>query len=120
MPLDMKEIERKAYTTLSEDGIVDIAIGFLFLSWGITLALGLHAFIGLVGPFVFVIWYLGKKTITIPRIGLMIPSKKMENKLRNFAIFLLALGLIVFAGILLCSWGMNPCSPIIAWASSVW
>lgn len=101
MTLDMKTIERNAYTTLNEDGIVDIAIGFLFLSWGITLALGLNAFIGLIGPFVFVIWYLGKRNLTVPRIGLMVPSKKMENKLRNFVIFLFVLGLIVFAGILL-------------------
>ena len=101
MSLDMKEIERKAYTTLSEDGIVDVVIGLGFLSWGISLALGPTAFIGLIGPFLFGIWYFGKRNLTIPRIGLIIPSEKMENKFRNFSIFLFALGLIVLAGILL-------------------
>ena len=107
MSLDMKEIERKAYTTLSEDGIIDIVIGLGFLSWGIFLALGPTAFIGLIGPSLFVIWYSAKRNLTIPRIGLIIPSEKMENKFRNFSIFLFALGLIVLAGILLWQLGSD-------------
>jgi hypothetical protein len=47
------------------------------------------------------VWYFGKRLITIPRIGVIEPSPKMERKLSNLAIFLVVLGLVVFAGILL-------------------
>lgn len=107
MSLDMKEIERKAYMTLNEDGIVDIAIGCVFLGWGISLAAGPSGLIGLPGPFALAIWYFGKRFLTIPRIGLIIPSEKMENKIKNFSFFLFALGLIVLAGILLWQLGSD-------------
>jgi hypothetical protein len=105
MSLNMKEIERKAYTTLNEDGIVDIAIGCTFLGWGILLAVELPGLISLLAPLAFAIWYFGKRFLTIPRIGLIVPSKKMEHKIRNLSIFLFALGLIILAGILLWQWG---------------
>jgi hypothetical protein len=107
MSLDMKEIERNAYMSLSEDGILDIAIGCVFLGWGFSLAVGPSGLVGLLAPFALAIWYLGKRFLTIPRIGLIIPSEKMENKMRNFSIFLFAIGLIVFTGILLWQLGSD-------------
>jgi hypothetical protein len=105
MSFDMKEIERKAYMTLSEDGIVDIVIGGVFLGWGLLLAVGPAGLIGLLAPLAFVMWYLGKRFITIPRVGLVIPSKKMEGKIRNYTTLLLAFGIIVLAGVVI--WQMS-------------
>ena len=101
MTLDMKEIERQAYMTLSEDGIVDIAIGCVFLGWGLLLSGGPAGLIGLLVPLAFGIWYLGKRTLTVPRVGLVIPSQKMETKLRNYATLLLAMGIILLAGVVI-------------------
>jgi len=98
--LDMKEIERKVYMSYSEDGLVDIAIGFVILVWGVLLVVEPSGLIGLIGPLAFAIWYLGKRFITIPRIGRIQPSQKMERKLRNLAIFLLVLGVIALGGVL--------------------
>lgn len=47
------------------------------------------------------IWYLGKRFLTVPRIGIIEPSHKMENRMRNLAIALIVLGLTAFAGVLL-------------------
>jgi len=92
--LDLKEIERQVYMSYSEDGLADIAIGFVIMAWGLLLLTepsGLIALLGLLG---MGIWYLGKRFITIPRIGAIEPSPKMERRLRSLAMFLLVLGLM--------------------------
>ena len=99
--LNMKEIERQAYISYSEDGLVDIAVGFVIMAWGLLLLMEPTGLIALLGPLGMGIWYLGKRFITIPRIGTIEPSPKMERKLRNLAIFLLLLGLMALAGILI-------------------
>lgn len=99
--LDMKEIERRVYLSYSEDGLIDIAIGIVITAWGLLLTqepTGLVSLLGLLG---MGIWYIGKRTITTPRIGVIQPSPKMERRLTNLAIFLIVLGLITLVGILL-------------------
>lgn len=96
--LDMKEIERRAYMSYGEDGLVDIAIGSVILLWGVFLVTEPSGLIGLLGILALGIWYLGKRFITIPRIGSIQPSQKMERKQRNLAIALLILGVIAFGG----------------------
>ena len=98
--LDMKEIERKAYMSYSEDGLVDIAIGTVILLWGVFLLVEPSGLIAILGPLALAIWYLGKRFITIPRSGMIQPSQKMERKMRNLAIFLVVLGVIALGGIL--------------------
>ena len=99
--LNMKEIERQVYLSYSEDGLVDIAIGVVITAWGLMLTQEPSGLIGLLGLLGMGVWYFGKRLITIPRSGMIEPSPKMERKLSNLAIFLVVLGLVVFAGILL-------------------
>jgi len=99
--LNMKKIERQVYLSYSEDGLVDIAIGVVITAWGLMLTQEPSGLIGLLGLLGMGVWYFGKRLITIPRIGVIEPSPKMERKLSNLAIFLVVLGLVVFAGILL-------------------
>jgi hypothetical protein len=99
--LDMKEIERQVYLSYSEDGLVDIAIGVVIMVWGIMLLFEPTGLIGLLGILGMGIWYLGKRFITIPRIGTFQPGPKIERRLTNLAIFMLLLGAIAFLGILI-------------------
>jgi hypothetical protein len=99
--LDMKEIERQVYLSYSEDGLVDIAIGVVITAWGLMLTQAPTGLIGMLGLLGLGIWYIGKRSITIPRIGVIEPSPKMERKLTNLAVFLIVLGLIIFGGVLL-------------------
>jgi len=99
--LDMKEIERQVYLSYSEDGLVDIAIGVVITAWGLMLTQQPTGLIGLLGLLGLGIWYFGKRLITIPRIGVIEPSRKMERRLSNLAVFLVALGLIILVGILI-------------------
>jgi hypothetical protein len=99
--LDMKEIERQVFLSYSEDGLVDIAIGVVIAAWGLMLIQEPTGLIGLLGLLGMGIWYIGKRIITIPRIGVIEPNLKMERRLTNLAVFLIVLGLVAFAGILL-------------------
>ena len=99
--LDMKEIERQVFLSYSEDGLVDIAIGVVITAWGLMLTQEPTGLIGLLGLLGMGIWYIGKRIITIPRIGVIEPSPRMERRLTNLAVFLILLGLVAFAGILL-------------------
>ena len=98
--LDMKEIERQVYLSYSEDGLVDIAIGSVIMVWGLMLLGEPTGLIGLLGLVGLGIWYLGKRFITIPRIGTFKPGPKTERRLTYLAIFQVLLGLIAFLGIL--------------------
>ena len=99
--MDMKEIERQVYLSYSEDGLIDIAIGVVITSWGLMLTQEPTGLIGLLGLLGLGIWYVGKRLITIPRIGVIEPGPKMERRLTNLAVFLVVLGLVVLGGILI-------------------
>ena len=99
--LDMKEIERQVYLSYSEDGLVDIAIGVVITAWGLMLTQEPTGLIGLLGLLGLGIWYIGKRLITIPRIGVIQPGMKMQRRLTDLAIFLVVLGLLVLLGFLL-------------------
>jgi hypothetical protein len=98
--IDMNEIERQVFLSYSEDGLVDIAIGAVIMVWGIMLFGEPTGLIGLIGILGLAIWYLGKRFITIPRIGTFQPGPKTQRRLSNLAIFLVVLGLIAFLAIL--------------------
>jgi hypothetical protein len=74
----LKTIERKAYLSAHQDGLIDIGLGLVFLLFGIIQWTGRTAFSGVswmpalfIGP--------AKRMITVPRIGLVKfgPSRKV-------------------------------------------
>ena len=101
LELDMNEIERRVYMIYNEDGLVDIALGLVFLGWGALLAGDPPFLITLLGPMALGIWYFGKRMVTIPRVGLIEPGPKMADRKRNLALALLLLGVLAFAVILI-------------------
>lgn len=93
----LKEIERRAYRSTFEDGIYDIVIGMLFLilAWipifesaGIP---GLYGYALLLG--LAPVPWLGKRFITIPRLGAVEFGEKRKTR-RRFSI-LIGIGTIV-------------------------
>ncbi|MHA2034925.1 MAG: hypothetical protein ACW972_04895 [Promethearchaeota archaeon] len=107
--VDLKVIEKKAYRSYFMDGIWDIFIGMIFLNLGIgplfillfnlpeiwntiIISLGWNIL-------AFLIFYLGKKYITIPRIGFVKFGSKRKAKMIKLKIFLFGvfiLNLILF------------------------
>ena len=76
--IDLKKLERKAFTSIFEDGFFDIYLGILFLGIGLLTSLpkiipriityGIFALIIGLGLLIFL---GGKKLMTVPRIGIM-------------------------------------------------
>ncbi len=67
--INLKEIERKAYTSYHQDGLIDIFIGFTILAFGILMFTDL-AWMGGIFAIVAITGYTSaKKVFTIPRIG---------------------------------------------------
>lgn len=67
--INLKEIERKAYTSYHQDGILEIAIAFTILIFAVVM-LGDMPWMGGMAGILAVSVYAGmKKLVTIPRIG---------------------------------------------------
>jgi hypothetical protein len=104
--ISLKEIERKAWKSVFQDGLWDIYLGLLLLamavwallsdvgfseSWGMTVLIGLEVLAMLV------LW-VGKKLITVPRIGRVKFGPKRKAKL-NWVRVVLLLSVLVGAGV---------------------
>jgi hypothetical protein len=89
----LREIEKKAYMSYHQDGLLDIVIGLYALAFGIGIFMGkiLEFSFAAIMPAILIsivlpIWIQAKKKITMPRIGFVKFGARGSNKL--FAIFL--------------------------------
>jgi len=101
---NLKEIERRAYMSYHQDGLLDILVGVYILGFGIeTLADVIWEFgFGSVMPAILVaiilpIWIAAKRKITMPRIGFVkFRSEGATTKVTAIFIGLMVAGLGVF------------------------
>jgi len=107
--LNLKEIEKRAFRSTFQDGLWDIYLGLLLLAMAIgALLADLNAtplalwrqviYLGLIALSILVLW-VGKKVITIPRMGLIKVGPRRRRKLGKVRIVLGAsvlLGLLCF------------------------
>lgn len=94
--INMKEIERKAYTSYHQDGLVDISIAFVILAFGLIIIAELP-WGGIIG-IAAVSFYAGaKRILTVPRIGYV---KFPKQRTQRITAVTLILGILAFvAGI---------------------
>ncbi len=88
--INLKEIERKAYTSYHQDGLWDLYLGLLLavmsisdlLFGNIESTLWRYAMYAVVIGLVYLIFWAGKKFITVPRMGLVKfgPARKVRQK----------------------------------------
>jgi hypothetical protein len=98
--IDLKSLEKKAYRSIFEDGLWDLFIGIIILSLGISTFLGsllnlsedwlFIIPVGLLNLIAFLIFYLGKKFITVPRMGFVTFGTNRKSKQQKLKIFLFA------------------------------
>ncbi|MFX1495252.1 MAG: hypothetical protein ACFFBZ_13280 [Promethearchaeota archaeon] len=106
--LDIKSLEKKVYRSFFEDGFWDIFIGMLLLGFSlgwtriifdILEPLDIMIISIIWNTITFLIFYLGKKFITIPRIGIVKFGQKRKARQKKLKIFLLinvVFGCVVF------------------------
>lgn len=103
-PIDLKKLEKKAWKSTFQDGIWDIYLGSLILVMGVSPLLktlmGLDNSLGYLLVYIILIipalliLFLGKKYITIPRMGFVKFGLKRKVKKKRLRIFLLSMVLI--------------------------
>ncbi|MFW9985726.1 MAG: hypothetical protein ACFFDJ_04085 [Candidatus Odinarchaeota archaeon] len=96
--VDLKALERKAYTSYHQDGIVDIFLGLAIVTFSFVL-LFLETSFYLVGG-TFVVWiasYAGaKRSITVPRIGYVEFKQSRRIRVMLLVLLLLVLNIVIF------------------------
>jgi hypothetical protein len=113
---NLREIEKKAYMSYHQDGLLDIFVGVYILGFG--LGIWVDIIVGFLGfgsimPAILMatilpIWIAAKRRITMPRIGFVKFGARGSNRL--FAIFLglMVAGLGVFFAFTLFQGGHSP------------
>lgn len=111
-PDSLKEIERKAYRATLDDGIYDLAFGFIFLlfAWipvlesvGVTRYFA-YAALPLVGLFA----WLAKRFFTLPRLGMVEFSAKRKSRRRIPMLLAIAILLLTLPVLLMITSGGIP------------
>ncbi|MFX1318367.1 MAG: hypothetical protein ACFE9D_08495 [Promethearchaeota archaeon] len=97
---DLKSIERQAYLSYHQDGLIDIFVGILLILLGLTIWFLPEFWFFLVGGFfaLFSSYAAAKNRITIPRMGYVEFSS--ARRLRIKYIFLVLVLLLVFGNVL--------------------
>ncbi len=105
--IDLKKLERKVWTSFFEDGIWDIYLGILLMAMavgallsdiGVPEATQIIGYISLVGAASLFLW-LGKRFITVPRVGRVNYGPKAKARKRKTSMVLamsVLVGLLAF------------------------
>jgi hypothetical protein len=100
---NLKEIERRAYMSYHQDGLLDIFAGLYILGFGLGIIIDiLYEFgFGIIMPAILIamvlpIWIAAKRKITIPRIGFVNFGTRGANKLTAVFIGTMVAGLGAF------------------------
>jgi hypothetical protein len=90
---DLSAVEEQAYKTTWEDGILDLVLGGSLITIGLLFRTDLA---GLAGVFVAVLampaWGIGKKFITVPRLGYVAFGRERKTKEKRWSLSLAAVG----------------------------
>ena len=87
--INLKKLERKAFISYHQDGLIEILIGFVFILYGSVLLAGKAGFIGLCWmPALLIVPF--KKMITVPRMGYVTfrSSRKIKMTKLSLVIFI--------------------------------
>src|SRR5512137_408065 len=98
---DTKDLERKAWRSVFQDGLWDIALGIVFLGPGLNIALNLpqrggYLLYAAMVALSIVLVRIGKQRITVPRLGWVRFGPRGERRRRN-AVIVGAIGVLLTA-----------------------
>jgi len=100
---NLKEIERRAYMSYHQDGLMDIFAGLYILGFGLGIFMQIiwDLGFGIIMPAILVttvlpIWIAAKRKITMPRIGFVNFGTRGANKLTAVFIGTMVAGLFAF------------------------
>jgi hypothetical protein len=80
--INLKELEKKAWTAYFDDGILDITVGLFVLAFGIGMTTG-YTYLTALSWMVIFFFAAAKKSITLPRVGLVKFSPEREERMKK-------------------------------------
>ncbi len=99
--IDLKKLERKAFTSIFQDGFFDIYFGILFIGIGLLISLTetlprilVYGLFGTIIVLDLVLFLGGKRLLTVPRIGIIKIGQKRKAKKMKFVLILTVVMLI--------------------------
>lgn len=118
--INLKAIERRAWTSYFEDGLWDIFLGAMLLMGGIRSVTDYVWYTLLILPLILVL-PLGKRFITTPRLGLVKFGRSRKGKQEKAVVALIISVLAIFALMLLPNSGLAlPPKMLISPMMAVW
>jgi hypothetical protein len=107
--INLKEIERKAYTSYHQDGLIEISIAFTILAFSLMIISDLPWLGGVIGITAISFYAGAKKALTVPRIGYV---KFPQQRAQRITTVTVALGVLAFvAGMVALLQTMNQGTP---------
>lgn len=98
--LDLKELEKKAYTSYYNDGLLEIFLGATILLMGIALFFDVAYLFGIIPVLAMTSWAGAKRALTVPRIGMVRFGPERQLRIRKEKLFFTVyFSITVIAGI---------------------
>jgi hypothetical protein len=120
--IDLRQLERKAFQTVFNDGLLEIFIGILFLCMAagdILDVIGVSyrwTYLVMAAAVLAFIW--AKKRVTRPRIGRVVFGEKRRANRRKLLTLIIVVQVLTF-GILAAVWtGRGPAGPVSGWGAA--
>lgn len=94
--IDLKDLEKKAYTSFHQDGIIDLIIGFCAVVFGIIFYYEPEYYFFFVGLFIMAtpMYILLKNSITVPRIGLVKFKPERQARIKQLMTILVMITVV--------------------------
>ena len=94
----LNEIRRQVFLYYSEDGLADLGVGLMIAGFGGLLMADAPYFVGLLGLVAYLVWYIGKQTLVIPRVGTIQSGTEIKRRMFGFFLnlFLFGAGALAF------------------------
>lgn len=93
--MNLKEMERKAWTSYFDDGLLDITIGLFVIAFGIGMTTP-YTYLTALSWMVIFFFAAAKKAITLPRVGLVKFHPEREERIKKEKAFFVVFFTITF------------------------
>lgn len=93
---NLEQLERQAYSTLWNDGLIDLTAGIALFTIGVAWVTGNSPYSPFVAPMLIPVWMVARKKISEPRIGVVNLGADRVKKGKRNLLFLFMFGVLTF------------------------
>lgn len=98
--IDLQQLERKAYLSYHQDGVIDIFIGSAIVTFGLLFLPWVFEHLWMAFSGLFIIWVLSyagvKRAFTVPRIGYVEFKQHRRSRVMLIVVLLFIINLLLF------------------------